>query len=329
MFFVPQHCTTCRGIVLHAAMLFFMPRQENEAPWHCVASFFLLHQETMCRSIAWHSLPSFLHASARNDSLLHSSACHVMPQHNSSCRRKVPHAMATPQHLMLSFFVPQQETTCCCSPQHCVSCCSMVHHTMVLFAVPWHGASPCYCKDWGAINLCGVGCHGSIVAAISALLVVVFFAEAVFFVFFGGDNQPVWLWLCLPRWHGGLRFLCFLPWHCTFLHGILWHYFCASALFYVPWHLALCCDAVFLCFVLQHCFCEVELALFCGNVINATVLCFVSWHCAMCCFLCCGIVLCAIAFFVPWHWQCAASAVFCAAALCFVPWCCFLCHSIV
>jgi len=119
-----------------------------------------------------------------------------------------------------------------------------------------------------------------------------------------------------------LGFCLFLPRHCTFLRGVLWHFMChgivlcAAAHFFVPRG----------CFCAAALFCAAASALFRSNVINAMVLCFVS---AMCCFLCHGVVLRAVVFFLPWHWQCAASAVFCAMALRFMPWCCFLCHSIV
>jgi len=159
MFFVPRHCTTCRGIVLRAATSFFVPRQENEVPWHCMPSFFLSCQETTRCSVARRSLPSFLRASARNNSLLCSAACCVVPWCNSLCRGQVRCAAVVffcatarndaPQHLMPSFFVLQQETTRCCIPQHCASCRGMVHCTVALFAVPRHGAWPCYHKDWG------------------------------------------------------------------------------------------------------------------------------------------------------------------------------------
>jgi len=133
----------------------------------------------------------------------------------------------------------------------------------------------------------------------------------LFCYYFGGGGQSTCLALALVAlvvWRSWF----FLLWHCTFLCGILWHYFCASALFYVPRHFALCRDAVFWCFVLRHCFCEAASALFHSNVINAAVLCFVSvsWHCTICCILCHGILLCAVALcFVLW-------GIFCATALC-------------
>jgi len=300
----------------------------------------------MCCSIAHHSLPLFLCASARNNLLLHSVACCIVPQHNSLCRGQALHATVVflcamgknhaLQHLMPLFFVLQQEMMCCCIPWHCTSCCGMVHYTVALFTVLRNGASPCYCKDWwGTINLCSIGCHSSVVTVIWALLVVVFVWRLLLCCCCfcgGGDNQPVWLWLWWHWWHGGccgwwhLGFLCFLLQHCTFLCSILWCYFCASALFYVPQHCALCHGTVFCAVGLFLChdtvFVKQHHVLFCGNVINAMVLCFVPQPSMMCCGIVPCAAICAMALhFVPWH--------FCATALAMCHECCLLCHGIV
>ncbi len=61
-------------------------------------------------------------------------------------------------------------------------------------------------------------------------------------------------------------FCCFLLLHCTFLCGVLWYYFCASALFYVPWCCTFCCGTFF---VPWGCFCAAGLFLCHGVVLCA------------------------------------------------------------
>ncbi len=182
---------------------------------------------------------------------------------------------------------------------------------------------------------------------ILALVVVVFFVEAVALLSFkGGTINLFALVASAVIVVGGILGFC------GFLHSIvhssmtfcgtifvLQHcfMFCAVALCFVPLHSFLCHGAVFV----PQCH-----ALCCGNVIGAMAVCYVQWPCtmccstAMCCFLCCSIVLhvaalfcvlqgclmchgivqCdAVLFFVPWHCALCCGTVFCAMAMCNVP----------
>ncbi len=182
----------------------------------------------MFHSIAQHSLPSFLHAFARNDPLLCSTACCVMLQHNSLCHGQVCHAAVMFFCSMARNDVLQHLMTSLFVPQQETMCCCRLH-IMLRHGASYHGVVHC-AVAW-SINLFGFGFSG-----------------------LGGMEV--------------LGFCVFLLQHCTFLRSILWCYFCASALFYVPWHCALCCGAVF---------------------------------CAAGLFLCCGAV------FVKRHWLCSAA----------------------
>jgi len=112
----------------------------------------------------------------------------------------------------------------------------------------------------GTINLCGIGHHSGIVAAILALLVVVFLWRLLFF---GGGTINVF-----GFGFGGLSVVEVavvgdILGFCIFFSAAFCSTICASALFYVPWHFTLCRGTVFcaLChgtvYVKQHWLCSV------------------------------------------------------------------------
>jgi len=118
--FVPRQGFLCHGKALCAmaklfepqkSLLCFVPWQQNDALWCCMALFFVLWlmfwQEWMCHSVAWHSAHGKM-------MLLHSMACCIVQHCYSSCHRQVHLAMA-------SFFVTWQETMCCSILCHCSS----------------------------------------------------------------------------------------------------------------------------------------------------------------------------------------------------------------
>jgi len=287
MFFLPRRCAMCRGVVLRAAVSFFVPRQCSSCRGKavaCVASFFVSRQETTCCSVEWHSAPSFLCPSAKNDPLLRSAACLVVLRHCSLCRGQVRHDAV----IFLCHVKKQCAEAFRTIILHSTARNDALLHSMALRIMSRHGvlcrgvvccAMAMFChhtttRIWGkkiklcgilarirekTINLCGIGCHDGIAAVVLALVVVVFLQRLLLccceFFFGGGGNQPVWLWLCLPRWHGGVGFLCvfaaalhFPPRHSVALFLCLSTVLCATAFCFVLRcsFLVLCATALFL-----------------------------------------------------------------------------------
>ena len=207
-------------------------------PQHCQAYNLLLHS---------------MHVTSCSPIILRAMAKFVMLQHVSLCHGK------------------KQHTTAFCAT---VLCSTARNNACSMTLCPWchllcHG-----CKDEKTINLCSIGCHSGVVAFILALLVVVFFVEAVALLFslrektinlfgFGGLGGVVvvvfggifdFAFFCSSIVHSSAAFcgIIFVPQHCFMCHGIA---LCAAA-FFVPWQF-LCAAATYcaaaICFVLWQC----------------------------------------------------------------------------
>jgi len=110
--FLLQQSSFCCSKALCAMAKLFMPWQQNDAPWHSMASFFVLQlmswQEMTCRSIARHTICCCIPCMSH-----HAAPLFFVPWPSLSCCSMFLCAMArnnTPQHSVPLFFVPQQET---------------------------------------------------------------------------------------------------------------------------------------------------------------------------------------------------------------------------